>query len=409
MTAGTSGASSDVPLLAALVRLLEGSHLATPDGIPAAVAVAAEELGWGAILYLSDYEQRLLVPVPAPGLPARETLGIDSSLAGLAFQRVRVMHGPEDPTRLWVPLVDGVERLGVMEMLLPEGADPDARDLQRAVSRFALTTAHLIAVKMPYGDGLDRLRRVRPRSVAAELLWQLLPPLTFGCDGLVISGLLEPSYEVAGDAFDYGVTDRLAHLIMLDSTGHDLHSGALTAAALAAARKARREGGDLLDVVAQVDETVATQFGDERYATGVLGRLDLASGQLEYVNAGHPAPLILREGKVVRQLEEGQRPLLGLGAESETRVATEHLQPGDRVVFYSDGVVEARNAAGDFFGVQRLVDTLVRGAAAEQRAPETLRRVIHDVLDYQQGMLQDDATLLIAEWSSGAEHRLFPL
>jgi len=405
---GLTGADADVPLLAALVRLLEDTHLATPDQLPAAVNAAAHEVGWSALVYLSDYEQRILVPVPAAGVPARDVLGVDSSFGGLAFQRGRAMHGPEDPTRLWVPLVDGVERLGVMEVLLPDGADPDSESVQQAVSRFALITAHLIAVKMPYGDGLDRHRRDRPRSVAAELLWQLLPPLTFGCEGLVVSAVLEPCYEVAGDAFDYGVTDRVAHLCILDSTGHDLPAGALAAAALAAARKARREGGDLPAVVGQVDDTIAEHFGDERYATGVLGRLDLATGALEYVNAGHPAPLVLREGKVVRRLEEGQRPLLGLGAGAESRVATEHLQPGDRVVFYSDGVVEARNAAGEFFGVQRLVDTLARGAAADQRTPETLRRVIHGVIDYQQGLLQDDATLLIAEWSSGEEYRLYP-
>jgi phosphoserine phosphatase RsbU/P len=402
-------AAPDVPLLSALVRLLEHTHLATPDQIPAAVAAAGREIGWTVLVYLTDYEQRRLVPIPVPGLPEREVQGIESSLAGLSFQRLRPLHGAEDPTRLWVPLVDGVERLGVIEVLLPAGTDPDADEVQRAARRMAVTTAHLIAVKMPYGDGLESFRRVRPRSVAAELLWQLLPPLTFGCDGLVVSGVLEPSYEVAGDAFDYGVTDRVAHLVIFDSTGHDLHSGALTAAALASARKSRREAAGLLDIVAGVDETIATHFGDERYATGVLARLDLASGRFEYVNAGHPGPLLMREGKVVKQLAEGQRPMLGLGDVAKTEVSTEQLEPGDRVVFYSDGVVEARNPAGDFFGYERLVDTLARGAAADQRAPETLRRVIHAVMDYQQNVLQDDATLLIAEWSSGAEHRLFPL
>jgi sigma-B regulation protein RsbU (phosphoserine phosphatase) len=397
-------------MLAALTRLLDDTHLAAPDEVPAAVAAAAGEVGWDpVVMYLCDYEQRLLVPIPAPGLPEREPLGIDSSLAGLAFQRVRPMHGSDDPQRLWVPLIDGVERLGCLEIGLPAGTDPDDPALQEEVRRFALLSAHLVSVKMPYGDGLDRHRRVRPRTVASELLWQLLPPLTYGTEGLVVSAVLEPSYEVAGDAFDYAVTDRTAYLLMLDSTGHDLVSGSLSAAALAAARKARREEQGLLAAVELVDETLATYFGDDRYATGVLAELDLDSGLLRYVNAGHPAPLLMRQGKVVKALEQGTRPMFGLGEYAETNVGTEQLQSGDWLVLYSDGVIEARDPGGAFFGVERLVDMLARSATADQRAPETLRRVIHGVLDYQGGVLQDDATLLVAEWASGAEHRLFPL
>jgi phosphoserine phosphatase RsbU/P len=400
------------PLLAAMLRLLEGAHLATPDQVPQAVATAAGELGWDATVYLVDYEQRRLTPLPVPGGAGRtggNALGVDSSLGGLAFQRLRAMHGAEETHRLWVPLVDGVERLGVLELFLgpqDHADDPTARD---RAGRLALLVAHMLAVKMPYGDGLDRHRRSQPRSVAAELIWQLLPPLTYGCEGLVVSGVLEPAYEVAGDAFDYSVNGRTAHLLLLDSTGHDLMSGMLTAAALAAARKARREGEPLVEVVRRVDAAVATQLGDERLATGVLAELDLDSGVLTYVNAGHPAPLLLREGRVVKALDQRRRPLLGLGVETVSEPATEQLQPGDRLLLYSDGVTEARTQDGTFFGVDRLVDTLVRGAAAGQRVPETLRRVVHAVLDHQQARLQDDATLLIAEWSGEEEKELFPL
>jgi phosphoserine phosphatase RsbU/P len=397
------------PMLSALTRLLEDSHIATPDQVPTAVAAACRELGWSMALYLSDYEQRRLVPVPTAGGSGREPLGIDSSLAGVAFQRVRPMHGSDEPSRVWVPLVDGVERLGVMEVTLPPGSDPDAREVQHRLRLLALLSAHMVAVKMPYGDGLDRYRRTQARSVEAELLWQLLPPFTFGCPGLVVSGVLEPCYEVAGDAFDYSVTDGTAYLLVLDSTGHDLTSGTLAAAALAAARKARREGLGLVPTVELVDATIGTHFGDERFATGVLGELDIATGQLQYVNAGHPAPLLMREGKVVKSLDQGRRPMFGLGDHDGVTVAREQLERGDRVVFYSDGVTEARGTGGGFFGLDRLIDTLGRGAAADQRGPETLRRVIHDVLDYQGGVLQDDATLLIAEWASGAEDQLFPV
>lgn len=397
-------------MLPALLRLLQESHIATPDHIPAALQAAAAQLGWTTSLYLADYEQRRLVPVPPAGTSTdREPRGIDSSLAGVAFQRVRPMHSRDDPTRVWVPLVDGVERLGVIEVRLPPGTDPDRPELDRRMRLLALLTAHLVTVKMPYGDGLDGHRRSRPRTVAAELIWQLLPPTTFGCEGLVVSGVLEPCYEVAGDVFDYSVTGPTAYLLLLDPSGHDLASGALGAAALSSARKARREGHDLEAAVEMIDETVTKHFSDEQFVTGVLAELDLPSGRLRFVNAGHPAPLLMREGKVVKTLDRGRRPVLGLGRYGQTGVACEQLEPGDRIVLYSDGVTEARSPAGGFFGLDRLVDTLARGAAAEHRAPETLRRVVRDVLEYQGGVLQDDATLLFAEWHSGAEQRLFPV
>jgi phosphoserine phosphatase RsbU/P len=74
-------------------------------------------------------------------------------------------------------------------------------------------------------------------------------------------------------------------------------------------------------------------------------------------------------------------------------------------VFYTDGITEARDAQGDFFGVKRLIGHLERSAATDLPAAETLRQLSNDVLDYQGGVLQDDATLVIAQWSSNHEHR----
>ena len=90
-------------------------------------------------------------------------------------------------------------------------------------------------------------------------------------------------------------------------------------------------------------------------------------------------------------------------------VGHEQLEPGDRLLLYSDGIVEARNAHGEFFGEQRLVDFTRRAELAGLPAPETLRRLAAAVLDHQGGHLQDDATLVLVDWSADARRRLFPL
>ncbi len=94
--------------------------------------------------------------------------------------------------------------------------------------------------------------------------------------------------------------------------------------------------------------------------------------------------------------------LLGLDR-PEVTVDEEALEPGDVVVLYTDGITEARDHEGTFFGLERLIGQLERGAAAGLPAPETLRRVTHDVLAHQRGVLQDDASIVVAQWSSGAE------
>jgi serine phosphatase RsbU (regulator of sigma subunit) len=78
--------------------------------------------------------------------------------------------------------------------------------------------------------------------------------------------------------------------------------------------------------------------------------------------------------------------------------AVTSLEPGDRVLFFTDGVVEARSATGELFGKERLGDLLVRASADANSASETMRRLVHAVLGHQGSSLRDDATLLLLEW-----------
>lgn len=375
--------------------------------MPAVVADAARMLGWTAHMFLVDDEQRVLIPVGARGEQVGAHLSIDGTLAGRAFRLVEPVPARSAEPALWVPLLDGVHRFGVVLFGFPAGTDVDAPQVKDAYRMLADATGHLVAAKAPYGDAFRRVTRLRERAVASELLWDLLPPLTFGCEDLVLSAILAPTYDVAADAFDYSVLDGVAHLAVLDATGHTLPGTVLVAVTLAAMRNSRRQSRSLYDTVQAMDELVGLQGHREAFVTGVVAELDLTTGRLRYINAGHPAPLLMRAGKVVKHLQGGRRILLGLG-EGQATVAEEWLEPGDRVVFYTDGVTEARGADGEQFGLPRLVDQLERSTASGLPAPETLRLVARDVLEHQHGVLQDDATLLVAEWATGAERGYTP-
>lgn len=389
-------------VLDATREFLDRAHLAAPGELPLALAEAARVIGWTAQVYLADDEQRVLIPVGPHGEDVAAPLSIDGTLAGRAFRLLEPVRAHGDDVALWLPLLDGVHRFGVVLFGFPAGTDVDSRDVKDAYRVLAENAGHLFAAKSAYGDALRRVTRLRRRSVESELLSDLLPPLSFGARNIVVSAILEPTYDVAADAFDYSVIEGVAHLAVMDATGHALPGTMLAAVALAALRNSRRESLDLAQTLGAMDRFVELQGRRESFVTAVVAELDLQTGTLRYINAGHPAPLLMRNGKVVKSLDEGRRALLGLG-ERAAAVGHERLEPGDRVVFYTDGVTEARAPDGTQFGLQRLVDQLERTTAGGLPAPETLRLVARDVLEYQHGVLQDDATLLVAEWSTGHE------
>ena len=383
------------PGLALLGHLLDASHDLAPDELVAAVARAGQALdAEDVVIYLVDYEQTVLVPLPDGA--DRTLLEIDATLAGRAFAAIAIQEADtESGRRLWLPLLDGAERLGVLGLTLPSVDDA----LRARCSWLATLVAELLITKGQYTDSYFLTRRRQSMGLAAEMQWQLLPPLTFVTPRVVIAGLLEPAYEVAGDAFDYALNGDTAHLAVMDPVGHDLTASVLAAVTVGSYRHSRRVGLGLADTYAAMDQVIASQFGGERFVTGQLGQLDCVTGRLQWLNAGHPLPLLVRRAKVVDILACQPAPPLGLGLGlGQPEIATAALEPADRVLFYTDGVSEGRNLDGEPFGEARLADLLVRETLAGQPAAETMRRLAHAILTHQGRSPRDDATMVFLEW-----------
>lgn len=395
-----------------LNRLVHGSQVASPDKLPGLVSDAAGDFGADdTLIYLADVQQRVLVPFVSPVGRDHDTfadpLGIDSTVAGRAFQQSRRLSQSATAgrdgqrTRMWLPLLAGAERLGVLGVTLSTQALDDS-DGMRRLEHFTSIVAALVMTKTLYGDSIVRTRRTNPMTLAAELQWSLLPPLTFISPSITVAGGLEPAYEVAGDSLDYAVDAGIAKFAVFDGMGHGLVSAQLISLVVAAYRNARRLGQSLTETAGHIESAVNEVFRDESFATGLLFELDTTSGRLTWISAGHLEPLLLRGGRFVRHLHV--EPMLPLGlnealAQSlSAAVGSEQLEPGDLVLIYTDGVTEARSPAGVFFGQERLVDMVLRNLAAGLATPETMRRVVHALLEHQAGHLDDDATMLIIEW-----------
>lgn len=348
----------------------------------------------GCRIFLVSRDQTSLIPLDAVD-PDSERLSLDGTVAGWAYRNTEMRISADDAS-WWVPLLDGTERLGVLQFLTDSTSE--AGGLEReSVLGFTALVAELLVSKAQYTDGYERSRRAIPMGVAAEMLWRQLPPLTFATEDVVVTAQLEPWHEVGGDAFDYSIDGHILRFGVFDAMGHGLGATLLAGVALSAYRNARRAGKDLAQTAQSVDEILGKQFGTESFVTGVLAELDITTGKIRALCAAHPVPLLLRAGRSVGELTIEPGFPLGFGERSDA-IAEVSLEPGDRVVLFSDGVVEARSDGGDFFGIDRLIDLLIREESHQLPPPETVRRLIAAVLEHQRGALQDDATVLMLEW-----------
>lgn len=392
-------------------RLLLQAAPAAPYELPGLISDCARALGASnSIVYVADLQQEVLVPVAqmtgTPDDTTRTVLNVDSTLAGRAFQslEMQVQNTDETATRVWLPLSANADRIGVLEVTFADELDPTRDDHAWNISEMrmlAVVAGVLVAAKSVYGDTFVRLRRRVDIGLASEVQWSLLPPLNYVGTHVTVAAALEPAYQVAGDTIDYSIDEGKASIGIFDLMGHGLVSAQCAVLVVAAYRNSRRSALGLPAIVQHIEDALATVGGSNVFSTAVIAELDTASGVFTWINAGHPEPLLLRGGKLIKSLQMERTPPLGLGyvsADYPVSVGLEALEPGDQILFYTDGVVEARSPDGEFFGTDRLVELVIRHLAGGLAAPETMRRVVRELVQHHQGPLRDDATILLLEW-----------
>lgn len=384
--------------------LLDRARLLPPQLIAPLIAEEVGAIGGREVsILLQDYAQELLVPLPGRKLHVGQPEPVAGSPAGRAFLRADVVEVPQARgVRMYLPLLDGSDLVGVMALTLDTVGDDDRRLLRR----LAGLVADMLVTKNAYTDQFFLARRREPMSVSAEIQWGLLPPLTMTMPQVAVAGILEPAYRVAGDSFDYALNDNILHLAVIDAMGHDLDAAAMATIAIGAYRHARRVFVSLAEKYAFMDDAISRQFGPDHFVTAQLMHLNIATGELELVNAGHPAPLLIRDGHVVRQLESATTLPVGFGGETP-RIREHTLQRGDRVLCYTDGIIEERDDSGQPFGEERLIHCVNRlGQEPSDGMRADLRQLSHTLKKERDGRTSDDATLFMIEWHGGApDHR----
>jgi hypothetical protein len=381
---------------ALLGSLLDRAHLLPPRLVGQLVAQEVRAVGAADVaIFLQDFDQKHLQPLEGQGLVGERT-PIAGTAAGRAFTTDDPVEErqPDGSVRLFLPMLDGSDRVGVLSLRLPGMNDVD----RRLAQRLAGLVADLLVTKSEYTDTFSRARTAEPMSLAAQLQWAQLPPLAMTTPDVDLAGILEPAYSVGGDAFDYALNVHALDFGVFDAMGHGLTAATMATVVIAAYRHGRRRGADLPELYTAMDRVVADSFPG-RFATAQIGRLDTTTGELSWVNAGHPAPLWVRGGRVIGELSGTVSRPVGFGGGAPS-VQSVNLEPGDRVLLFTDGVVEERLDGGEQFGEARLREMLEQ--TTEQRLPaaESVRRLSHELMAARRGRTSDDASLLLVEWKS---------
>lgn len=379
---------------------LEAVEAASPvDAVEAVTARLAAALRTDHVAFLiADLAGRALVRMGnevgrSPearvfGAESAETLPLTESVIGnvIADQSPVTVAAPGG-YRMLAPVTQRGEVVGLLEVFLASEPDEDAVQLVR---RAAHILAFVVIANRRHTDLFEWGQRTTPFELSAEIQRRLLPG-AFTCEGgaFTLSAWLEPAASIGGDTFDYSLERDLLHLSVTDAMGHGVSSALLATLCVGSLRNDRRAGASLINLAEGADAALG-EYGKGAFVTGLIGRVDLNRGVLRLVNAGHVPPLLMRGSTITRVALPVDLPFGLNGNRGGYRSTDVPLQPGDRLVIVTDGMLERQAAA------LPLTDLLTQTRQLHPR--EATRRLADGVLEVAGPKLADDATILMLDW-----------
>ena len=383
-------------------RLLEKVETAPPIDAVEAVADALGEMveARGVTLLVTDFSGRAVVRLTSSAVVAgARGSGVEQAetlqLAGTVYEQVLRTQQPDiraigDGARMVVPVTDRGDAIGLLELDLPRyPSDRAVADVRTA----AHALAYVVIAARRHTDVFEWGQRSTPFALAAEIQRRLLPA-SYTCEAgqFTLAGWLEPASTVGGDTFDYTLDRECLQLSITDAVGHQVAAALLATLLVGSLRNGRRRGMDVGEQARYANDSLAENAAPGQFVTGQLLRVDLHTGAAGIVNAGHVLPLRLRDGKV-EEVELRIEPPFGVVPGKSFEVQPFSLEPGDRIIFLTDGMQE-RNAV-HLDVAQALVDT------AGLHPREVVHALGAAVLNETGGDLRDDATMICLDWYGG--------
>lgn len=241
-------------------------------------------------------------------------------------------------------------------------------------------------------ESLEKRRLEEDMRVAAEIQRSMLPKASPVIPGFDVAAGTEPCRAVGGDYFDFHVTKERLTFVLGDVSGKGT-GAALIMTILRAAVRDHWLDADLMEALSQMNNLVTQNVPANKYVTFFLGRLNLATGDLEYVNAGHNAPILSRGSGAVERLETGGM-VLGLFEDAIYEIGSTRIQPFDRLIVFTDGFSETWNSKGEELGEEGLTRFVLDlpGTSAKSMKEHLLRKAD----DFAEGLkATDDRTIIV--------------
>ena len=389
-------------LLIDVGALLQRVEAAAPiDAVEVVAAeVAAMVNARSVALLIADFSGRAVVRLTsADRVSGARSHGVEQAetlpLAGTRYEQVLRTQRPEvaavaDGALMIVPVTDRGDAIGLLELVLPRHpSEAEVADISSA----AHALAYVVIAARRHTDVFEWGQRSTPFALAAEIQRRLLPP-SYTCEAgqFTLAGWLEPASTVGGDTFDYTLDRDSLQVSITDAVGHQVEAALLATLLVGTLRNGRRRGMDLAEQAAYANDSLAENSLPGQFVTGQLLRVDLHSATASIVNAGHTLPLRLRDGKVEEVQLKVEAPF-GVLPGKTFEVQPFPLEPGDRIVFLTDGMLEREAAALDV------------AAALADSADLHPREVVHElgaaVLRATGQDLRDDATMVCLDWYGG--------
>ncbi len=241
-------------------------------------------------------------------------------------------------------------------------------------------------------ESLEKRRMEEDMRMAAEIQNGLLPREAPGVPGWDVAGCNRPCRTVGGDYYDFAIEAGRLLLALGDVSGKGT-GAALLMTVLRAAVRAHWTEPSLSDAVSRINRTVCQNVPSSKYVTFFLASLDPATGRLDYVNAGHNPPLLVRAGGEVEKLSNGGL-VLGMFENIVYEGGRVEMGRGDTLLIYSDGVTETWDPDGDEFGEDRLEGLVVRSRTL---AAESLQdAILREIEAFEEGArATDDRTIVV--------------
>ena len=303
---------------------------------------------------------------------------------------------PPDGVNRWTVLAPVTERGDVIGLLELKLADEPEDDVTTEIASVAHVLAYVVIANRRHTDLFEWGQRSRPMTLSAEIQQRLLPgPRTCEAGAFTLAGWLEPAAEIAGDTFDYSLARDVLHLSMTDAMGHGVAAALTATLCVGDLRGSRRRGASLTEQALSANAAILehnARLEADDFVTGLVGRLDLPTGVMHLVNAGHVAPYVAR-GEEVHALGLPVNLPFGMFTDTAYESAAVQLEPGDRIVLVTDGMLERGAEAIDLPGAIRRAAALHPREAAAALADNVLAATGH--------ALSDDATVLCLDWYGG--------